>query len=156
AAASVSERNVITHIAKELTAAEPGAAELIGRTFRHAAEEAGWIAREVARLRQQGVEEIAVLARSLREIGPRLAYELRAHRVPFQAPLEPQLHPTADALLAVLELAATYPWERADDDKASRVLASPLFGADPLELRRHQREPRTFYGALRDSGDHPS
>src|SRR5207249_1288658 len=48
-----------------------------------------------------------------------------------------------------------YPWERGDNDKAVRALASPLFGADPLELRRFQREPRTLYGTLRDSGNHP-
>jgi superfamily I DNA/RNA helicase/RecB family exonuclease len=154
AATSVIERNVSTHIPKELTAAEQRSAELVGRTFRHAAEEAGWIAREVAALRLQGVEEIAVLARSLKEIGPRLAYELRAHEIPYHAPLHPQLHPTADALLSLLELAGTHPWESADDDKAVRVLASPLFGADPLELRRFRRERRTLYGSLKDSGEH--
>ena len=156
-AKSVINRNVSTHIAKELTAAEDRTAELVGRTFRHAAEETTWIAREVAALRLEGVElgQIAVLARSLKEVGPRLAYAFRSHNIPFHAPLEPQLHTTADALLSLLELANTYPWERADDDKAVRVLASPIFGADPLELRQFRREPRTLYGALRDSGNHP-
>jgi ATP-dependent exoDNAse (exonuclease V) beta subunit len=96
--------------------------------------------------------EIAVLARSLREIGPRLAYELRSHGIAFYAPLEPQLHPTADALLSLLELANAYPWTKAHYDQASRALASPLFSADPLELRRFRRQQRSLYGALRDSG----
>ena len=148
-------RNVDTHLGKALRADQDRPAEIVGRTFRHAAEEADWIAREIAALRQEGLRlgEIAVLARSLREIGPRLAYTLRTHEISFHAPLAPQLHPSADALLSLLELAAAYPWEPAHDDDALRVLASPLFGANPLELRRYRREPRTLYGALREAGD---
>src|SRR5207247_1920675 len=99
AATSVIVRNVSTHIAKELTAAEDRPAELVGRTFRHAAEEAAWIAREIAALRLRGVElgDIAVLARSLKEIGPRLAYELRSHAIAAYAPPHPPRPPTADA-----------------------------------------------------------
>ena len=140
-ATSVIRRNVDTHLGKELRAAHDQPAEIVGRTFRHAAEEADWIAREIAALRQEGVAlgQIAVLARSLKEIGPRLAYTLRTHGIPFHAPLAPELHPSADALLSLLELAAAYPWEPAHDDAALRVLASPLFGANPLELRRFQR-----------------
>jgi superfamily I DNA/RNA helicase/RecB family exonuclease len=153
-ATSVIVRNVSTHIAKELTAAEDRPAELVGRTFRHATEESAWIAREIAALRLKGVElgDVAVLARSLREISPRLAYELRAHGIAFYAPLDPQLHPTVDALLSLLELADAYPWTKEHDDQAIRVLASLLFSADPLELRGFRRQPRTVYGALRDSG----
>ncbi len=57
-------------------------ARLVGRTFRHAAEEVDWIAREIAGLRLDGIPlgEVAVLARSLREVGPRLAYAFRRHR----------------------------------------------------------------------------
>ena len=153
-ATSVIRRNVDTHLGKELRAEQDRPAEIVGRTFRHAAEEADWIAREIAALRQEGLQlgQIAVLARSLKEIGPRLAYTLRTHGISFHAPLAPQLHPSADALLSLLELAAAYPWEPAHDDAALRVLASPLFGANPLELRRYRREPRTLYGALRDGG----
>ena len=158
AATSVIRRNLDTHLGKELVAAEERDAELTGRTFRHAAEEADWIAREIAALRVDGVPlgEIAVLARSLKETGPRLAYALRTHGIALHAPLAPQLHPSADAVLSLLEFAAAYPWEPAHDDAALRVLASPVFGGDPLELRRFRRETRTLYGALRDSGDHGS
>ena len=154
-ATSVIRRNVETHLGKKLRAAHDRPAEIVGRTFRHAAEEADWIAREIAGLRQEGVElgQIAVLARSLKEIGPRLAYTLRTHGIAFHAPLAPQLHPSADALLSLLELAGAYPWEPGHDDAALRVLASPLFGANPLELRRFRRESRTLYGALREAGD---
>ena len=154
-ATSVIRRNVETHLGKELRAADDQPAEIVGRTFRHAAEEADWIAREIAALRQEGVAlgQIVVLARSLKEIGPRLAYTLRAQGIPFHAPLAPELHPSADALLSLLELAAANPWEPAHDDAALRVLASPLFGANPLELRRFQRETRTLYGALREGGE---
>ena len=129
--------NVETHRPKQLEADADRPAELRRRTFRHAAEEADWVAREVARLRLQGVPlgEIAILCRSLRELGPRLAYALRAHGIPFHAPLGGPLHPTADAVLSLLEL--TEDW---DDEKAFRVLASPLFGHDPLELRDVGRE----------------
>jgi superfamily I DNA/RNA helicase/RecB family exonuclease len=153
-AASVVRRNLRTHRPKALRAAFDRPAELRGRTFRHAAEEADWIAREIARLRLEGLPlgEICVLARSLREIGPRLAYALRRRGLPFHAPLDAPLHPTAEALLSLIELAHTYPWEPVHDDRALRVLASPLFGADPLELRRFRREPRTLYGALRGAG----
>jgi superfamily I DNA/RNA helicase/RecB family exonuclease len=154
-ATSVIRRNVDTHLGKELRAAHDRPAEIVGRTFRHAAEEADWIAREIAALRQEGVQlgQVAVLARSLKEIGPRLAYTLRTHGIAFHAPLAPQLHSGADALLSLLELANAYPWEPTHDDAALRVLASPLFGADPLELRRFRRQPRTLYGALREAGD---
>jgi superfamily I DNA/RNA helicase/RecB family exonuclease len=153
-ATSVIRRNIDTHLGKPLRAAGEGDAQLVGRTFRHAAEEADWIAREVAGLRLDGVAlgQIAVLSRSLRQIGPPLAYALRRHVIPFHAPLAPQLHPTAGALLSLLELAAAYPWEEVHNDQALRVLASPLFGADPLELRRHRRTSRTLFGELRDSG----
>jgi DNA helicase-2/ATP-dependent DNA helicase PcrA len=153
-ATSVIRRNVDTHLGKQLTAANDRPAELIGRTFRHAAEEVDWIAREIAALRLHGLElgEIAVLARSLRRIGPRLAYTLRRHNIVFHAPLAPQLHPTADALLSLLAIASAYPWEPAHDDQALRALSSPLFAADPLELREFRRAPRTLHGALRDAG----
>ncbi len=152
---SLIRRNVDTHLGKPLAAADDRPARLVGRTFRHAAEEADWIAREIAGLRLDGLPlgKIAVLARSLREVGPRLAYAFRRHNLPFHAPLAPQLHPTADALLSLLELASAYPWEQAHDDQALRTLASPLFAADPLELRSFRRIPRTLYGALRDSGN---
>ena len=154
-ATSVIQRNIDTHLGKELVAAREGEAQLVGRTFRHAAEEADWIAREIAGLRLDGVVlgQIAVLSRSLRQVGPPLAYALRRHAIPFHAPLAPQLHPSAAALLSLLELAAAYPWEDTHNDQALRVLASPLFGADPLELRRHRRSSRTLFGELRDSGD---
>jgi DNA helicase II / ATP-dependent DNA helicase PcrA len=154
-AKSVIERNVDTHLGKDLAAADDRRATLVGQTFRHAAEEADWIAREIARLRLEGTKlgEIAVLARSLKEIGPRLGYGLRSHGIPFHVPLRPPLHPTAAALLSLLELASAFPWEEPHDEQALRALASPLFGADPLELRRYQREKRTLYGALRESGE---
>jgi superfamily I DNA/RNA helicase/RecB family exonuclease len=154
-ATSLIRRNVDTHLGKPLAAATDREARLVGRTFRHAAEEADWIVREIAGLRLDGLPlgEVAVLARSLREVGPRLAYAFRRHNLPFHAPLAPQLHPTADALLSLLELASAYPWEQPHDEQALRTLASPLFAADPLELRRLRRIPRTLYGALRDSGD---
>ncbi|MDQ2983475.1 MAG: ATP-dependent helicase [Actinomycetota bacterium] len=153
-ATSVIRRNVSTHLGKKLASAEERPAEIVGQTFRHTAEEAAWVAREVAALRLKGTElsQVAVVARSLKQIGPRLAYELRSHGIPFYAPLELQLHSTADALLSLLELAGVYPWTEEHDDQAIRALASPLFRADPLELRRFRREPRTVYGALRDSG----
>ena len=47
-ATSVIRRNIDTHLGKPLRAAEERAAQLVGRTFRHAAEEADWIAREIA------------------------------------------------------------------------------------------------------------
>ena len=154
-ATSVIRRNLDTHRNKTLSPAEQRPAELRGRTFRHAAEEADWIAREIAALRLEGVElgEIAVLARSLRQLGPRLAYALRRHGIAFHAPLAPPLHPTVDALLALVELALSYPWEERHDEQALRALASPLFGADAVELREFRRTERTLYGALRDSGD---
>lgn len=153
-ATSVVRRNLRTHRPKALRAAVERQADLRGRTFRHAAEEADWIAREIARLRLEGMPlgEICVLARSLREIGPRLAYALRRLGIPFHAPLGAPLHPTAGALVSLLELAHAYPWEPVHDDRALHVLASPLFGADPLELRRFKREPRTLYGSLRAAG----
>ena len=94
-ATSVIRRNVDTHLGKELRAELNRPAEIVGRTFRHAAEEADWIAREIAALRQEGVElgQIAVLARSLKEIGPRLAYTLRTHGISFHAPLAPAATP---------------------------------------------------------------
>jgi superfamily I DNA/RNA helicase/RecB family exonuclease len=155
AAKSVIIRNVETHRPKALTAAENRPAQLVGRTFRHAAEEADWIAREIAGLRLDGVPlgDVAVLARSLKEFGPRLAYAFRTHGLPFAAPLAPQLHPTADAVLALLEIAGAYPWEKAQEASALRALSSPLFAADPLELRRFRRAPRTLYGALRESNE---
>src|SRR5262249_21978412 len=139
-ATSVIRRNIDTHLGKELRADQERPAAIVGRTFRHAAEEADWIAREIAALRREGLRlgEMAVLARSLREIGPRLAYTMRTHEISFHAPLAPQLHPSADALLSLLELAAAYPWAPAHDDAALRVLASPLFGTNPLELRRYR------------------
>ena len=54
-ATSVIRRNVETHLGKELRADQDRPAEIVGRTFRHAAEEADWIAREIAALRQEGV-----------------------------------------------------------------------------------------------------
>ena len=158
-------RNVDTHLGKELRADQDRPAEIVGRTFRHAAEEADWIAREIAALRQEGLRlgEIAVLARSLREIGPRLAYTLRTHEIPFHAPLAPQLHPSADALLSLLELAAAYPWEPAHDDaraprprlsalrrQPARAAALPPRTADAL--RRAARGGR-FRAVLRGAGD---
>lgn len=156
-AREVVARNVETHRPKELKPARDGAASLRGRTFRHAAEEADWVAREVARLRLEGTPpgNVAILVRSLRRLGPRLAWALRAHDLPFYAPLAPQLHPTADALVALLELAGPGRWEPRHERRALRTLASPLFDADPLELRPFQRERRTLYGALRDSGRFP-
>jgi superfamily I DNA/RNA helicase len=153
-ATSVIRRNIDTHRDKPLTAAEERPAELVGRTFEHPSEEADWIAREIARLRLEGVPlgEIAVLARSLKEIGPRLAYALRRHRIAFHVPLAPLLHPTADALVALLELALPPRWEEEHEQLALRTLASPIFGADALELRAFRRTERTVYGALRDSG----
>ena len=135
-ATSVIRRNVDTHTQKPLRAADERPAQLRGRRFRHPSEEADWIAREIAALRLEQVPlgEIAVLARSLRELGPRLAYSLRRHGIPFHVPLAPPLHPTVDALLALIELA--HAW---DDELALRTLASPLFAADPLELRRYRR-----------------
>jgi ATP-dependent exoDNAse (exonuclease V) beta subunit len=62
------------------------------------------------------------------------------------------LHPTVDALLALIDLALTKRWDEAQEELALRTLASPLFGADPLELREFRRAERTVYGALRDSG----
>src|SRR4029077_9579200 len=50
-ATSVIRRNIETHLGKELVAAEDRPAETRGRTFRHAAEEADWIALQVAKLR---------------------------------------------------------------------------------------------------------
>jgi len=152
-ATDVIRHNVDTHRRKPLTAVAERDALLAGRTFRHAAEEADWIAREIAGLHLDGLAlgEIAVLARSLREIGPRLAYTFRRHNIAFRAPLTPQLHPSAEALLSVLELAGPERWTPAHEEQALRTLASPVFGADPLELRRIRREPRTLYGALRDS-----
>jgi len=151
---SVVRRNVDTHRHKPLTAAEERPAKLRGRTFRHLSEETDWIAREVAALRLDGVSlgEIAVLARSLKEIGPRLAYALRRHEIRFHAPLALPLHPTADALLSVIELALPERWDEAHEPLALRTLPSPLFGADPLELREFRRAECTLYGALRDSG----
>ena len=142
-ATDVIRRNVDSHQDKPLTAADDSAAELRGRLFRHPAEEADWIAREIAALRLEGVPlgEIAILARSVRNQGPRLAYALRRHGIPFHAPLAATLHPTVDALLSLIELAATW-----DDERALRVLASPLFGEDALELRRYRRGQ----GRLRD------
>jgi superfamily I DNA/RNA helicase/RecB family exonuclease len=152
-ATDVIRRNIDTHLGKPLAAATERDALLASRTFRHAAEEADWIAREVAGLHLDGLPfgEVAVLARSLREIGPRLAYTFRRHGIPFHAPLAPQLHPTAEAVLSLLELAEPERWTPAHEDQALRTLASPVFAADPLELRRVRREPRTLYGALRDS-----
>jgi superfamily I DNA/RNA helicase len=88
-----------------LRAAQDRPAEIVGRTFRHDAEEADWIAREIAALRQEGVPlgQIAVLARSIKEIGARLAYTLWTHGIAFHSPLAPQLHPSADALLSHFE-----------------------------------------------------
>jgi ATP-dependent exoDNAse (exonuclease V) beta subunit len=153
-ATSVIRRNIDTHRDKPLAAVGHRPAELVGRTFEHASEEADWIAREVARLRLEGVPlgEIAVLVRSLKEIGPRLAFALRRHRIAFHVPLAPMLHPTVDALVALLELALPDRWEEEHEQLALRTLASPIFGADPLELRAYRRTARTMYGALRDSG----
>jgi ATP-dependent DNA helicase UvrD/PcrA len=153
-AASVIRRNIDTHRDKPLTAAEDRPAELTGRTFGHPSEEADWIAREIAGLRLGGVSlgEIAVLARSLKEVGPRLAYALRRHRIPFHVPLAPLLHPTVDALIALIELGLPGRWEEPHEQLALRTLASPLFGADPLGLREFRRAERTLYRALRDSG----
>ena len=153
-ATSVIRRNVDTHHEKPLAAAEERPAELLGRTFHHPAEEADWIAREIAALRLAGVPlgEIAVLVRSLKEVGPRLAYAFRRHRLPFHVPLAPLLHPSAQALVSLIELALPERWEQEHDELALRTLASPLFGADPLELRQFRRAERTPYGALRDSG----
>ncbi len=154
-AASVIRRNVDTHREKELKPATDRRATLVGQTFRHAAEEADWIAREIAALRLDGLElgEVAILARSLKEIGPRLAYALRRHDIPFHAPLAQPMHPTVDALLSLIELALPDRWDTADEESALRTLSSPLFGADPLTLRPHVRAERTVYGSLRDSGE---
>jgi superfamily I DNA/RNA helicase/RecB family exonuclease len=154
AAKSVIRLNVDTHRDKELEPVEDRPATLTGRTFRHVAEEADWIAREVARLRLHGTPlgEVAILARSLRGLGPRLAYALRSHGIPFYAPLATPLHPTADALVSLVELALPERWTEAQDEQALGVLASPLFGADALELRRFRRAERSVYGALRDDG----
>jgi superfamily I DNA/RNA helicase/RecB family exonuclease len=153
-ATSVVRRNIDTHRDKPLTAAEERPAELRGRTFRHPSEETDWIAREVAALRLDGVAlgEIAVLARSLKEIGPRLAYAFRRHEIPFHAPLAPRLHPTAAAVLGVIELALPERWSEGEEELALRTLASPLFSADPLQLRDFRRAERTVFGALRDAG----
>ena len=95
-----------------------------------------------------------MLARSLKEIGPRLAYALRTHEIPFHAPLAPQLHPSADALLvAARARRRVSAGSRRTTTPRSASLASPLFGADPLELRRFAANRATLYGALRDSGD---
>ena len=156
-ATSVIRRNVDTHLGKALRAAEEREARLVGRTFRHAAEEADWIAREIAGLRLDGVA-----ARTDRRPRPlaagrsarALAYALRRHAIPFHAPLAPQLHPSADALLSLLELAAAYPWEPAHDDAGAARARLPALrrrpaGAAPLP----PQQPRTLYGALRESGD---
>jgi DNA helicase II / ATP-dependent DNA helicase PcrA len=152
-AASVVRHNVDTHRDKPLSAAEERPAELRGRIVRHPSEEADWIAHEIAALRLEGIElgKIAVLCRSLKQIGPRLAYALRRHGIPFHAPLAPRLHPTVDALLALIELALPARWDERQEELALRTLASPVFGADALELREFRRARRTVYGALRDS-----
>ncbi len=154
AALDVIRLNVETHRDKELEPADDRPATLTGRTFRQVSEEADWIAREVARLRLNGTPlgEIAILARSLRSLGPRLAYALRAHGVPYYAPLAAPLHPTVDALVTLIELASSDKWTPEQGERALGVLASPLFGADALELRRFRRVERTIYGALRDDG----
>jgi len=146
--------NIETHRDKQLEPVEDRPAELIGQTFRQVSEEADWIAREVAGLRLDGIPlgGIAILARSLRDIGPRLAYALRAHGIPFHAPLAAPLHPTADALLSLIELAQSEKWTPDEEEQALGVLTSPLFEADPIDLRRFRREERTIYGALRDDG----
>src|SRR5205823_11999102 len=54
-ATDVIRRNIDTHRRKPLTAATEREGRLAGRTFRHAAEEADWIAREVAGLRLDGL-----------------------------------------------------------------------------------------------------
>ena len=92
--------------------------------------------------------QIAVLARSLKEIGPRLAYTLRTHGISFHAPLAPHLPEQTRSSL--LELAA-YPWERRTTTPPCGARL-PLFAADPLELRRYRRAQRTLYGALRATG----
>jgi ATP-dependent DNA helicase UvrD/PcrA len=153
-ATSVVRRNVDTHKEKPLTSAEDRPAALRGRTFRHPSEETNWIAREIAALRLDGMPlgEVAVLARSLKDLGPRLAYDLRRHHIPFHAPLAPPLHPTVDALVGVIELSLLERWDEQHEPLALRTLGSPLFGADPLELREFRRTEGTLYGALRDSG----
>ncbi len=154
AARDIIRLNVETHRDKELEPAKDRPSRLVGRTFRHASEEADWVAREVARLRLQGTTlgEVAILARSLRGIGPRLAYALRTHGIPFYAPLAAPLHPTVDALVSLIELAGPDHWTPEQEEQALAGLASPLFGADPLELRRFRRTERKVYGALRDDG----
>ncbi len=153
AAASVIRLNVDTHRSKTLRPAADRPAELTGKTFSHAAEEADWIAREIAALRLEGTElgKIAILARSLRQVGPRLAYALRRHGIPFHSPLAPPLHPTSRALAALIELALPERWDEAQAELALDTLASPLFGADPLALRRFRRGGGTVYGDLRRS-----
>ena len=137
-ATSVIRRNVDTHLGKELRAGQERPAELVGRTFRHAAEEADWIAREIAALRLEGV---AARARSrcspARSRRSARGSRTRCARTRSRSTRRSRRSCTrrADALLSLLELAAAYPWEAAHDDAALRVLASPLFGADPLELR---------------------
>ena len=154
-AADVIRRNIDTHQGKALAPAEDRPSRLVGRTFRHAAEEADWIAREIAALRLDGVPlgEIAILTRSVKEIGPRLAYALRSHGIPFHAPLASLTHPTVAALVSVIELALPDRWDSEHEALALRTLASPLFGADPLQLRPYLREQRTLFGSLRDSGE---
>ena len=152
---SVIRLNVDTHRDKELEPADDRAAELTGRTFRQpprrrtgsrARSPRLRLRRDAAR-RDRGPRPLAA-RRSAR--GSRTRCASTASRSTRRSP--PPLHPTVDALLSLIELASSDRWTPEHERARARAsLASPLFGADPLELRRFRRVERTLYGALRDA-----
>ena len=154
-ATSVIRRNVDSHRGKALAAAEARPARVVGRTFRHAAEEADWIAREIAALRLDGVAlgEIAILGAVGQ--GDRAAPGLRASQPRDRLPRAIRLPASPDR-------GCTRQPHRtgAPRSLAARRTSKPRFAPSrrrssariPCELRPISAEQRTLYGSLRDAG----
>ena len=149
-------RNVDTHLGKELRAAQDRPAEIVGRTFRHAAEEADWIAREIAGAaagrRRARARSRCSPARSRRSArGSRT----RCGRTASRSTRRSRRSCTRARTRSCRCSSSPARIRGSRRTTTPRSACSPLRSSapNPLELRRYRREPRTLYGALREAGD---
>jgi superfamily I DNA/RNA helicase/RecB family exonuclease len=127
-------------------AAEQPDGQVSVRVFGSAAAEASWVADQLRRAHLlDGVAwaDMAVVVRSTTQALPVLRRALLAVGVPVAVPREELPVAQQGAVLPLLGVlrCAVHP-TALDTETAAALLASPLVGADPLELRRLRRELR--------------
>lgn len=141
---------------------EAAGGSVTGLRFRHAAEELDFVATEILRLHaEDGVpySQIAILARSLRRLGPHLDGALALREIPRRVVgggIRLYEHAYVAPMLALLRLAVEVPSDRAAEiDAVGDVLASALFDVDPLAVRALQREARLGRRSMLDVCEDP-